>query len=218
MTAHRELLSKVKNWNKKHNISITPDDFEVGEVADEQSMTGVYRKQKRIDSQMMFDAPAKRSERIHELNQRVADPILAQLVMEMWATFFECFRKDEHDFEEAEFVDYGHSVQNRLDKLPPGAQPDIVTLRQMMFLLIHMTSQQYQHRNQRLTDLIYRVNELEFKKESAELENSWHIDEIHRCMHMVSCRMRGEDVPLEEMDERKTPLHDVLMAFLKEHE
>lgn len=217
MTGHRELLSKVRRWKQRHDISISSDDFEQDEVhpVKEQSMTGIFYKKKVIDHEMMFNEPASRSQKLHDLNQKQADPIIGQLLMEQWATFFECFRDDEHDFEEAEFVDSAHSVQNRLDRLPPHTRPDIVTLRQMLFLLIRLTREQFERRNERINELMNRVHELEFEKESVQLENCWHIDEIHRCMHIISCQMRGEDIPLKDMDEKKTSLHSILMAFLK---
>ncbi len=216
------IFNQVQNFGKKQSIRISAEDYDDSDDSielpdDGRSMTGRYERNKRIDSELMFAEPARRSQEKHQQNSPTEqlDPIINNLLLEHWVMFFNCFREDERDFEQAEFLKHAQGVQDTLNALGPGEAPDLVTQRQMLYLVTRFTKEHFDSRNRRIDELQNENRRLRHQKDSIALSNCLHEDETNICVDIVKSKMDRTTKSSFETKESKPKLRHMLTRLFE---
>ncbi|MFW5844979.1 MAG: hypothetical protein ACOCXJ_02005 [Planctomycetota bacterium] len=195
-------LERIRRWGRKReehksNRALEPrlDREQAGTDAAVQaaSQTDRFQRRRSIDLFGLFRGPAEASRNSHRATGRFADPVLADLLLDHWADFFAHFREDERDFELARFEQEAEQVQQILDQLEPEERPDLVTCRQMLFLLNRLGRERFQTWDQRLDVLLAQNRDLEQQLNAIQLSTSWQTDEMTYCRGIITDAMKRRD-------------------------
>lgn len=217
MNRNPGLFGRVAQWSRKRRRELEDSDSpfpEDEEILPRDGMTETFQRRRRIDEELIFADAADRSQRKHRKSNEGIDPIIGELLLEHWSTFFTCFREDEKAFELARFQDQAADIQKRLDHLGPNDVPDTVTSRQLLFLLSRFMREHFKSWDNRLDQMVAHIRELEQQKQAVELSNSWQQDETARCKELVSDQLAGREAVMPTGANGMPPLLSELLCTL----
>lgn len=113
------------------------------------------------------------------------DVRLAKGAIELWRTFFACFRADEQAFEAAHFQERAAQVQLRIDALGGAdAPPELV--ESILATLSGLWDERHVEISQRLDQLIKELTEHQAKLGNADLARAHQSDEMARAVQVVA--------------------------------
>lgn len=214
-----DFLARFGLWRRRRverqtrrALEPTPAPSEPG--ADERTATDRYRQRGLLDAQTLFDAPAERSRRRHRAEDVRCDPLVAELVQELWAAFFAGFREDERAFELARFEEEAAAVQERLDALGGEEQPDLTTCRQMLYLLAGFLRERSAAWDRRLNAVLAEACEAKRELNVVQLSTSWQADELDYCRELLTRSIRQRDVHVPRSPDGAPPLVSELVCLL----
>jgi len=222
-------MQRIQRWRERRRAAHeTPlgsgeadefADFDPQAVGDEEGAdtggTARYRRRKSVDYGVVFADAAKRSRAKHRTTGKSADPVLAEMLLDFWDTFFECFREDEPEFELARFRDEAAEVQEQLDALPPGMPPDLVTCRQVLYLLLSFARDRFESWSKRFDDVAAQHRQLQAEVQAAQLTTSWLTDEMQHCREMIGNALKQRDQRVPNGPDGAEPrVTDMLGALL----
>lgn len=128
------------------------------------------------------------------------DRILADAVLELWRTFFACFRADESAFEAARFQASATQIEARLAALAPEAVPARDLVVAMLAALSSLWHERHQTISQRLDTLISDLGQHQARLGTAELSAAHRADELERIQQVMqgACAELGMPPPADE--------------------
>jgi hypothetical protein len=210
------LFGRVAQWTRNRRTAQAEESpFPEDEVTGPRDgMTETFHRRRRIDEQLLFDENADQSLKRHRKQGRTPDPIIGELLLELWGTFFSCFREDERAFELARFQDQAADVQQQLDELPSEAIPDLVTSRRLLFLLTRFMREHFDSWDNRLDQMAAQIRELQQQNHAVELTNSWQQDETQRCRQLVADQLSRRETVIPSGRDGMPPLLSQLLCTL----
>lgn len=110
---------------------------------------------------------------------------VAEMALELWRTFFTCFRPDEKAFEAARFQAAAARLDVRLAELPPEALPDAALVAEMLAALAELWRERHHTISQRLDILITDLGQHQTRLGTAELSAAHRSDELERVNQVV---------------------------------
>src|SRR4051812_46674935 len=103
---------------------------------------------------------------------------LGESALELWRTFFACFRPDEAAFEAANFREKARDLDARLAALSPGEVPDLQLASELLAALAELWHERHHAINERLDHLIKDLSAHQAQLGSAQLATAHSEDEI----------------------------------------
>lgn len=113
------------------------------------------------------------------------DPVIGRLILSCWRSFFEMFRPDEQPIEFARYREEADAVIAAVDQLGSDGLPDLVTCKQILFLLSRFTRERFHEYNDRVEDLAQQSRELAQQLEAHRLTSSVSVDELARVQDVL---------------------------------
>ncbi len=115
--------------------------------------------------------------------------------LELWHTFFACFRPDEAAFEAVKFRDKARALDDRIATLAPGEVPDLALAAELMAALAELWHDRHQTINERIDHLIKDLSTHQAQLGSAQLETAHSSDEISRAVAVIEVALKEAHVP-----------------------
>lgn len=190
----QRFLSGFGRWRRRRDdrrASAAPDP--TGPAPEPKTGTDRYLRRKEVDDEAVFGSASRESRQRHHSTGRFADPILAELIQDLWADFFACFREDERDFELAQFREQAAAIQTVLDQQGEDGIPDLVTCRQMLYLLARFVGQRFGHWDARLDQLLAEHRDQAAQINAIKLSTSWQSDELDYCRGIIASALKSRD-------------------------
>jgi hypothetical protein len=106
--------------------------------------------------------------------------------LNLWRTFFACFRPDEAAFEAAQFQQRAGELNERVGRLQPGERPDLSLTVEILQTLSGLWEERHQAISGRLDTLISELSTHQAKLGSVQLETAHQSDELQRVTLVVS--------------------------------
>jgi len=182
---------------------------------DDRSSTDRYEFEGQVQFGTVFHSPAVVSSLRHQQENRLCDPIVARLLLQLWKAFFSSFRDDERGMELPYFKEEAGQVQERLDNLPLNGLPDLVTCRQMSYLLVRFEQERFAGLNERLQELVDQSRGLQNKLEQERLTAHYSVDELERSRGHLLELLAGRGVDTDDCAEDSiVKLVDRLLAVV----
>ena len=110
---------------------------------------------------------------------------LGEATVELWRTFFRCFREDEKAFEAARFRQEAAALDARIEALQPGDPVDHALARDLVDALTRLWEERHQSINERLDTLIKDLSAQQARLGSAQLDAAHVSDELGRTAQAV---------------------------------
>ena len=140
---------------------------------------------------------------------------LERLVLIGWRAFFSRFRADEREFEMPHYQSAGRVVEERLQRLGPGVQPDLITCRMMLDLARQFEEARFRDFNDRVAQLMEGCQQLRAQLDVTELSKSHHEDEAAISRDLLRDEIARRGLPAPTRDDGLTPqLVDLLRALI----
>jgi ankyrin repeat protein len=140
---------------------------------------------------------------------------LERSVLIGWRAFFSRFRADECEFEMPHYLSAGRVVEDRLQRLGAGVQPDLITCRMMLELGRQFEEARFRDYNDRVAQLMESCQQLRAQLDVTELSKSHHEDEAAICRDLLRDEIANRGIPVPTRDDGVTPqLIDLLRALL----
>lgn len=113
------------------------------------------------------------------------DPLLGRLVLACWRNFFALFRPDELAMEFPRYQQEAEEISAALNGLGKHETPDLVTCKQILFLLSRFNRQRFHDFNGRIDELAATCRDLQASLEAARLTHSVNDDELQRTRQLL---------------------------------
>lgn len=134
------------------------------------------------------------------LKDAADDRRMAEAALDLWRTFFTCFRSDERAFEAAHFQAAASRIDAALAALPPEAVPPSALVEDMLAALASLWRERHQAISQRLDTLIADLGQHQARLGTAELSAAHRADELERIQQVVqgAAAELGSPLPADE--------------------
>jgi uncharacterized coiled-coil DUF342 family protein len=120
---------------------------------------------------------------------------VGESALELWRTFFACFRPDEAAFEAVKFREQAAAFEARIAALGPGEVPDLQLASELLAALAELWHARHQTINERIDHLITDLSQHQAELGSAKLETAHSEDEIKRAVDVVDIALKAAGVP-----------------------
>lgn len=111
---------------------------------------------------------------------------IGEEALQLWRTFFLCFRPDEAAFEAAQFQERAGQLNNRVEALNPGDRPDLSMTVEILQTLCGLWEERHQAISGRLDALIGELSSHQAQLGSVQLATAHQSDELQRISLVVS--------------------------------
>jgi hypothetical protein len=142
-------------------------------------------------------------------------PMVTQVgeeTLQLWRTFFLCFRPDEAAFEAAQFQQRASQLNERVNALQPGERPELALTVEILQTLCGLWEERHRAISSRLDTLISELSSNQAKLGSVELTTAHQNDELQRVAQVVA----GSLHELNEQPNAGEPLgQQVARAFTR---
>ncbi|MDA3962738.1 MAG: hypothetical protein PF961_18290 [Planctomycetota bacterium] len=220
MVFPRSFTQSFQRWRQKRSERQGGDDpFEgmeqAGETKPDKDATDRFRRRRGVDYDAVFEEPAKRSRSKHRSSGQFCDPLVADMLQDFWATFFACFRDDEQGFELEHFKREAAEVQEQLDEFGPDGAPDLVTCRQMLFLMSRFARERFDSWSARIDEMLMAHSQQHQELEAIKLTSCWQTDELNHCKELVTNAIKQRDMRVPAKGDGVPPtLNELICALL----
>jgi hypothetical protein len=126
-------------------------------------------------------------------------PMLNQVgedTLQLWRTFFLCFRPDEAAFEAAQFQQRAGELNERVNALQPGDRPELPLTVEILQTLCGLWEERHQAISARLDTLISELSTNQAKLGSVELATAHQSDELQRVTQVVTGSLSELNEPI----------------------
>ena len=125
---------------------------------------------------------------------------LGEAALELWRTFFVCFRPDEAAFEARRFRERAAQLETRLGQLESGQAPDAPLAIELLSALTELWLERHQAINERMDQLIGELTQHQAQLGSAQLAGAHSSDEIERACQVMAAALKeaGDPVRVQE--------------------
>ncbi len=110
---------------------------------------------------------------------------LARLILDLWDSFFSSFREDERAHEAKRFLAEAEGINDAVERLAPGEDPDVPMLATLLELLLQFWDDRHAQISGRLDSLIEDLNQHQSELGSADMERAFRDDEVNRLRQIV---------------------------------
>lgn len=123
---------------------------------------------------------------------------LALAAVELWWTFFTCFRPDEANFEAQRFAEQAAPLEERLAAVPEGGWADADLAGELLACLGRFWQERHDAISQRLDVLIADLGKHQQQLGGAQMQSAHQADELHRAMLVLEGALRELGEPITD--------------------
>ncbi len=125
---------------------------------------------------------------------------IGEEALQLWRTFFLCFRPDEAAFEAAQFQERAGQLNERVNNLQPGERPDLAMTVELVQTLCGLWEERHQAISGRLDILINELSSNQAKLGSVQLATAHQSDELQRINQVVGGALSELNEPVTESE------------------